>query len=78
MQSIYAVVPVDGRLRIVKGGVYSHYEFPWPATDRLTDEKWRQMLENRQAPPPPEWTRVFAIDGSCRIIMPWENEQQHD
>lgn len=78
VQSIYAVVPVDGRLHIVKGGVYSHYEFPWPATDRLTDEKWRQMLENRQAPPPPEWTRAFAIDGSCRIIMPWENEQQHD
>ena len=74
IHSIYAVVPVDGKLRIVKGGVYSHYEFTWPASDRLTDEKWRGMLENKQAPPAPEWTRAFAADGSCRIIMPWENE----
>jgi hypothetical protein len=74
IHSIYAVVPVEGKLRIVKGGVYSHYEFSWPASDRLTDEKWRGMLENKQTPPAPEWTRAFAADGSCRIIMPWENE----
>ncbi len=75
VHSIYAVVPLDGKLRIVKGGVYSHYEFPWPAADRLTDEKWRQMLDNKEAPPASEWTRAFAVDGSCRIVMPWENEQ---
>ena len=28
VHSIFAVVPVEGKLRIVKGGVYSHYEFP--------------------------------------------------
>ena len=42
---IYVVVPVDGKLRITKGGVYSYYEFPWPAADRLTNEKWKEMLE---------------------------------
>lgn len=73
VHSIYAVVPVDGRLRIVKGGVYSHYEFPWPAPDRLTDEKWRQMLADDQtAPNPPEWTRTYTVEGGCRIHMPWE------
>jgi len=75
VHSIFAVVPVEGKLRIVKGGVYSHYEFPWPAADRLTDEKWRQMLENKEVPPPPAWTQTFAADGTCRIVMPWENEQ---
>lgn len=75
VHSIFAVVPVDGKLRVVKGGVYSHYEFPWPATDRLTDEKWREMAENRQTPPAPGWTNAYAVDGTCRAIMPWENEQ---
>lgn len=75
VHSIFAVVPVEGKLRIVKGGVYSHYEFPWPAADRLTDEKWRQMLENKEVPPPPVWTQAFAVNGTCRIVMPWENEQ---
>jgi len=56
---IFAVVPVDGTLRIAKGGVYSHYEFPWPLNDRLTDKKWHQMLDSGNAPPLPSWTGDF-------------------
>ncbi|MBO8128634.1 MAG: DUF3160 domain-containing protein [Peptococcaceae bacterium] len=56
---IYAVVPVDGELRIAVGGVYSYYEFPWPMNDRLTDKKWHKMLDEGHAPPLPEWTKVF-------------------
>ena len=57
---IYAVVPVEGQLRIVKGGVYSYYEFPWPMNDRLTDTKWHNMLrEGGEAPPLPEWTSSY-------------------
>jgi hypothetical protein len=75
VHSIYAVVPVDGKLRVVKGGIYSHYEFPWAANDRLTDEKWRELVENGQTPTAPGWTNAFAVDGTCRAIMPWENGQ---
>ncbi|MDI6908047.1 MAG: DUF3160 domain-containing protein [Thermoanaerobacterales bacterium] len=57
---IYAVVPVDGKLRIAKGAVYSYYEFPWAASDRLTDKKWQGMLRDGQAPEPPAWTRAFT------------------
>lgn len=56
---IYAVVPVDGKLRITLGGVYSYYEFPWPLDDRLTDSKWHRMLNDGQVPPLPEWTDAF-------------------
>jgi len=61
---IYVVVPmVDAQgnpyLQIAKGGVFSYYEFPWPLSDRLTDEKWRQMLEQGLAPDLPEWTSSF-------------------
>jgi hypothetical protein len=57
---IYVVVPVDGKLRIAKGGVYSYYEFAWPLADRLTDKKWREMLDSDQAPKLPEWTNAFV------------------
>jgi hypothetical protein len=62
---IYVVVPVvaeDGRvsLQLAKGGVFSYYEFTWPANDRLTDEKWRAMLDSGTAPPLPAWTASFV------------------
>jgi hypothetical protein len=57
---IYAVVPVDGKLRIAKGAAYSYYEFPWPAADRLTDEKWKVMLEEGNAAPRPYWTQSYT------------------
>lgn len=41
---IYVVVPVDGKIRIASGSVYSFYQFAWPMDDRLTDTKWRQMM----------------------------------
>ena len=70
---IYAIVPVEGKLRIAKGGVFSYYEFPWPAEDRLTDEKWWEMLDNQQVPDRPAWSQYFFVpEGECRVILPWE------
>jgi len=57
---IYVVVPIDGKLRIAKGGVYSYYEFTWPMSDRLTDKKWRKLLNSGQAPELPFWTNAFV------------------
>jgi hypothetical protein len=64
---IFVVVPIveaDGTtyLQVAKGGVFSYYEFPWPMDDRLTDEKWRGMLDDGTAPPPPEWTASFLVE----------------
>lgn len=59
---ITVIVPVEGKLKMVRGGVYSYYEFPWPLSDRLTDEKWRQMLDSGKAPKGPAWTQAFLSD----------------
>jgi hypothetical protein len=67
--AIYVVVPVDGELVIAKGGVFSYYEFPWPAADRLTDEKWRGMLDNGQAPALPEWTASFRVEETEEVAL---------
>jgi hypothetical protein len=65
INEIHVVVPVideDGgiTLQVAKGGVFAYYEFPWPMSDRLTDEKWRQMLNEGTVPPLPEWTESFV------------------
>ncbi len=67
IHDLHVVVPIvadDGSLvlQVAKGGVFSYYEFPWPADDRLTDEKWRQMLAEGQAPDVPGWTQSFRVD----------------
>lgn len=61
VSTIYAVVPVEGKLRIAKGAVYSYYEFPWPAQDRLTDKKWQEMLESGETPGQPSWLQVYTV-----------------
>jgi hypothetical protein len=66
---IYVVAPVvkeDGEviLSVTKGGVYSQYEFAWPASDRLTDEKWQKMLAEGKQPPLADWNASFlTIEG---------------
>ncbi len=41
---IYVVVKVDGKVKVAAGSVYMFYQFLWPLEDRLTDNKWHQML----------------------------------
>ncbi|MGC9316515.1 MAG: DUF3160 domain-containing protein, partial [Armatimonadota bacterium] len=61
---IYVVVPhPDGGLQIARGGCFSYWEFHWPASDRLTDEKWQAMLQSGEAPSRPEWTESFVVPG---------------
>jgi len=49
----------DGRILIGAGPVMSHYEFKQPMEARLTDEKWREILE-ANPPEKPEWTSTYS------------------
>ncbi len=55
------VVSPDAPYHVTVGVVYSYYEFTVTPDQRLTDEQWRAMLENGQAPEAPEWTSSFII-----------------
>jgi len=60
IDNIFVIVPDDrGGFAVARGGVYSYYEFLQPASDRLTDEVWRQKLEAGQVPPRPGWEGVL-------------------
>ncbi len=62
---IYVVAPIEGRLVLTKGGVFSHYEFTQPLSDRLTDEAWRARLDAGEAPPLASWTESFMVAGNA-------------
>jgi hypothetical protein len=58
--TIYVLVPIEGKWTLTRGAVFSYREFLWPVSDRLTDEKWQQMVRDGKAPPAPVWTRSFT------------------
>ena len=62
VNEIYVVVPIEGELRITKGGVFSYYEFSVPLDGRMTDEEWRAMLNQGEALDLPEWTSSFVTE----------------
>jgi hypothetical protein len=59
---VYVIAPVEGRLVLTKGGVFSHYEFVQPLAERLSDEEWRAKLDAGEAPPLAEWTRSYLVE----------------
>jgi hypothetical protein len=62
LNRIYAAVPLEGKLQIAQGGVFSYYEFIQPRSDRLTDEAWRDRLA-ANPPPAPDWVSKFRLPG---------------
>lgn len=56
---IFVIVNEGGFIRLTRGAIFSYYEFKQPIAQRLTDEAWREMLADKQAPDMPEWTASF-------------------
>jgi hypothetical protein len=52
----------DGKIFLAAGPVMSYYEFRHPMSDRLTDEKWREILNSEKAPSRPTWTESYRRD----------------
>jgi hypothetical protein len=56
---LYVVYPVEGKLQIGRGAVFSYHEFTVPIEERMTDEDWQAKLASPQPPQPPKWTASF-------------------
>lgn len=65
-------MPIDGKLYLTRGAVFSYYEFI--SLERLTDEKWQEMLRKASTSDlqewVPEWTKSFVRAGKGEIPFP--------
>jgi hypothetical protein len=59
---IYVLVPLEGRIEVAQGGVFSYYEFTQPRGQRLTDDEWRAKLAAGDAALP-AWASQFVFAG---------------
>jgi hypothetical protein len=55
------VVPIEGKLYLTRGAVYTQYVFTHPSSDRLTDEQWQKMLQSGKTPALADWVKSFLI-----------------
>jgi hypothetical protein len=53
----------DGRILVGAGPIFSYYEFKQPMDNRLTDKKWRNMLNNQNVPEQAPWLRELVGGG---------------
>jgi len=78
---IYVIVPEGEGLRLTQGAIFSYYEFEQPIAQRLTDEKWREMLRKKEAPDMPQWSDGFmdikAASPDLMTVSP-ENIYDHE
>ena len=59
--AIYVVCNIEGQPVLTKGAGFSYYEFTRPISEgRLNDEEWREILNQKPHPEPPEWSQHFA------------------
>jgi hypothetical protein len=76
---IYVVIPINGKLYLTRGSVYSSYEFV--SNERLTDEKWWELQgitinrseygdypvlgePSEALPTQPDWVKAFKSDSN--------------
>lgn len=67
---IYAVVPINGKLYLTRGAVFSYYEFLNTSGGRLTDEEWQRMIKENKNPKQPSWMDSFINGEKDTIPVP--------
>lgn len=61
-KEIYTIVNINGYDYLCKGGVYSYYEFPYDANNRLTDQDWKMMVEDDKLPELQPWFTPYIMN----------------
>lgn len=64
---IYVAAEIEGKLRLLRGAVFSYYEFTRPTSERLDDHAWHEMIYNKALPEAPEWTKEIMSDGTALV-----------
>jgi hypothetical protein len=60
IDTLVMAVDNDGDKSMFAGPTFSYYQFHQPATKRMTDPEWKDMLIQEGPPPRPDWTGSFV------------------
>ena len=60
IMEIYVVVPIEVKLVLTRGGIYSQYEFIQPTSNRLTDEQWQAQINSGDLPALGDWKTFIS------------------
>jgi len=77
---LYVLVPAgpgSDLYAVAAGSAFAYYEFTWPMNDRLTDEKWQEMLSGETPPEQPEWTTSYIAPPDSGEPAYFENAPNH-
>lgn len=66
---IYVIVPMGGKLYLTRGAVFDYFEFV--SEERLTDEKWQEIIKNTHPERPPH-TSSFIEGEAPEVPAPVE------
>lgn len=59
VDTLFMAVDSEDDVTMYAGPTFSYYQFHQPASDRMTDEQWKQAIQNGKAPARPDWTKSF-------------------
>ena len=59
IDTLFMAVDNDGDRTMFAGPTFSYYQFNQPASKRMTDPEWKEMLVMDNAPDRPDWTSSF-------------------
>ena len=62
-------VKCDGSLQLFIGPTYQCYQFTWPMTDRLTDERWESLYGDEYKEKVMEWTTPYLVSGVKPLFL---------
>jgi len=52
----------DGGWQLLRGGVFSYYEWVGDINQRMTDDEWRARVAAGDLPPRPAWVSAFYAE----------------
>ncbi len=68
-ETLYIILPAEGRLRLYRGAVLAYREFVQPGSDSLDDKSWQGRVQAGNAPPPPAFTTSFRAEKNAVDIL---------
>lgn len=74
---IYVLVPLDGKILVAQGGLYSFFEFSQFRARQITMESWRQVLIDEPPASPSYTSDLYIMEGVPINVLAFRTGDQY-